>query len=372
VKNKVIIAAVILVLIFVVANRFSNKQPASSDSVTKQPQAVSVKSAGDSQFATQTLKFPAIIAGENEATITAKASGTVTAANFELGKYVWEGASLVTIDDTGSNLYIGDSGFRASAVQQSQLSKDQAKEGLDQAKRYYKDLKKAYNDGSTTVTKAQVNSAKEQIDIAEIQYDSAKIGYKGTLDNHLITSPISGYVISKLVSIGDSVSVGQTLAIISKTMNVKAQFFVSQEELPNFKIGTKVTISKEDKNIPAVVIRVSPVADPATKRFLIETRPQVDPILFIGTLSDVSLELKITPKQGGDLLLPLSAVTIGQNESYIFINDNSRAKKINVMVVGVQGELAEIKGDIPSDAQIILTGSKLVKDGDEITVTSNQ
>jgi RND family efflux transporter MFP subunit len=373
-KKKMFVAVAILVIVFVLASRLSKKQSAEAQPAAKAPQSVSVQSAADSATLTQSIQYPAVVAGEDEIAVTAKSAGNAATVNFNLGSKVALGTLLVKIDDTGNNLKVGDKGFRSSDVQQSTLSKEQAQETLDKDKKFYKDLKKAYDQQkkdatlAKTVTKAQVDAANEQIDIDQIALDSTKIGLKGTLDDHLVTSPITGIVTSKSVDVGDSISSGQELATISKTALTKVQFFVAKEDLSNFQAGTKVTITEDGTDISGVVARIAPQADPTTKRFLVEAKPVGGATLVIGTVISVSFEAVRTPSAAGDLLLPLSAITVGQNENYIFLAKNNQAKKTDVTIVKVRGEFAEVKADISADAKIIINGSKLVSDSGPIQI----
>jgi len=375
-NKKLLLAAIFLVVVFALASQLSKKQPVEAPPASNAPQLVSVQSAADSATLKQSIQYPAVVAGEDEITVTAKSAGNAAVVNFELGSKIALGALLVKIDDTGNNLNVGDKGFRSSDVQQSTLSKQQAQETLEKDKKFYKNLKKVYDQEKKnatlvkTVTKAQVDAANEQIDIDQIALDSTKVGLKGTLDDHLVTSPITGTITSKFVDVGDSISAGQELAMISKTALTKVQFFVAKEELSNFQAGTKVIITEDSKDIPAVVIRLAPQADPTTKRFLVEAKPTSGETLVIGTVISVSFEAVRSASTEGGLLLPLSAITVGQNENYIFLAENNVAKKTDVTISNVQGEFAEVKADIPADAKIIINGSKLLSDGAQIQINN--
>jgi RND family efflux transporter MFP subunit len=381
-KKKIIAVAVVLILIFFLAYRFSQKAPVQTQSQPRPPLNITVQAAASSHDFKETLTYPATVVSDQEITVTAKAAGNVSEMPFSLGDRVLPGSLLARIDDTGNTLGQGYGDFQSSQVQQTQFSKEQATEQLSLDKQNYKDLKKAYdqqqNDSTLakTVSKAQVDAAQKQIDIDNLKLSSLRVSLKSTLDDHIITSPIAGFITGESVSVGDSVSVGQTIATISQTQNVKLQFFVDPDHLVEFPQGQAVTVIDDNgQNVTAIVKNISPVADPATKRFLIEAYPQTQnpagPLLAPGTLATVTLETTRHPSVSGDFLLPLSAITVGQNNSYVFIDDNGKAKKIDATVVSVQGEAAEIKAGIPSDAKIILNGSKLVQDGDPVNITQS-
>ncbi len=374
---------ILIILVFAVAVLFifiarSARKQASVTAEAKKPlQDVSVQLASDSLFFSQNIQYPATIVGDQEIEVSAKSSGTATVANYSLGSHVGAGSLLVRVDDTGSNQKTGESGFKSTDVQQSQLSVEQAEKQLKLAKKTYNNVKDQYDyekkhpELTKTVTKEQKDAAKEAVDLAEINLKNQKVGYKGSLDNHLITSPINGYVTQKMVEMGDSISIGQPLFRISKTMNIKVQFFVDENELSSVTKGLEVELSgNKGEKIPFIVRNISPVADSVTKRFLIEAYPKKPGMenLLSGTVVSVSFQVEKTPDEPGALILPLSAINIGQNENYIFIAENGKAKKINVNVLKVSGETADIKTDLPANSEIIIQGSKLVRDGQDINI----
>jgi RND family efflux transporter MFP subunit len=377
-KRILLIALIAMVAaLFVFLGRYTRKPAPVTPETSKSLQEVSVQSVADSRSFCETIQYPAAIVGDQEIEVTAKSSGTAATVNYSLGSRVGAGALLVRIDETGRNQKIGESGFKSADVQQSQLSVEQAEEQLDLAKKTYENIKDQYDyekkhpELAQTVTKTQKDSAKKAVDLAEIQLENAQVGYRSSLDSHLITSPITGYVTQKMVGAGDSVSVGQPLFRISKTANVKVQFFVDENQLSSIKKGLEIELGDNSGNkIPFLVQNISPQANNVTKRFLIEAYPKI-PLsdnLLSGTIVTVSFTVLKNPIESGALILPLSAINIGQNENYIFIAENGKAKKANIDIAEVTGETADIKTDLPPDAEIIIQGSKLVRDGQDINI----
>jgi len=374
---KKTIAIFVIAAAFIFAAVHSKGKTQTEAEPLQKPTDVTVQRAKDSKEINKNLDFPASVAGDQEVKIIARVSGTAVVSPYSVGSFIPAGSLVAKIDDNGSNLGIGGNDFRSSQVQQSELSKDEARKAMDQAKKYYQNLKDAYDkqeDNSSlakTVSKAQVDSAKKQMQIAEIQFDSANVGLQGTLDDHLATSPIGGYVTSMAISVGDYVSAGQEIATVSQTKNIKFRFFVSDDQMSSASKGKEIIVSNNSGDSEAAVIKnISPSADPETKRFLVEAFPKdANKSSFAsGTVASISLGMSETVSDQSDFILPLAVITVGQNESYIFVADGSRAKKVTVQVVRVSGEFAEVKGDIPSDAAIIMDGSKLVKEGGEIAI----
>jgi len=340
--------------IFALAFFLSKKAPASTEGDAKKPLAVTVQKAADSTSLSQRIEYPAVTAGDQEITVTAQTSGTITQLNFDLGKYVSQNIRLATIDNFGNFSSTGENNLESSSIQALEMTVKSAEES-------YKIAKDNYKDDDTYANKKAKSIAKLNLEIAQVNLD-------GALDSHFAISPIAGVVTSRSVSQGDSVAAGQTIATISKTGITKVKFYVDKEDFSNFKTGTKITINEDEKEIAAAVSNISPVADTATRRFLIEAKPSEKSQLTIGNVLSVSFEIKKKPTAEGNLILPLSSITVGQNENFIFIAENNKAKKTSVEIVNVVGEYAEIKTSISKDAEIIMDGSKLVKDGETVSV----
>jgi RND family efflux transporter MFP subunit len=369
------LAVAVAALFVLVALHFRKSSSGVLTEIQKPPQDVTVQSVADSTRYEEKIQYPATIAGDQEISVSATTSGTAKVTNFELGSYVSAGSLLVKIDDVGPFSKTGDKNFKSSDVNQAELDVKQAEEEVEVAEANYDSVKQQYDyqkDNPSlpqTVTRAQKDAAKEAVDVAKIHLKNLKVGYKGTLDDHLVTSPISGYVTQKSVSTGDSVATGQALFSISKTKKIKIQFYVDEQQLDSIEKGTELSLTDNSGNqMPIIVRNISPQADPVTRRFLVEAYLKQDPQLFPGTIVSVSFSFEKTPSEPDALILPLSAINIGQNENYIFIAENGHAKKVNVDLVNVSGETADVKANLSPGTEIILNGSRLVSDGAAINI----
>lgn len=364
-KKKMIVAIISVVTLFVVVSIFSREESIVMEERQKSLPSVAVQSAKDSREIHTKSVFPALIESDQEVRITAKSAGTITIAPGNVGQRVSQGSLLARIDDTGM-LTVGDQGFQSLSVQQATISVSQAKESYDLAKYTNDKIRK-----SGSATKTEKNQAETNKDIAKLQYENAQLALTGTLDNRILRSPLSGSIVQKAVSVGDSVSIGQLIAIISRSATLKVSFFVDQTERTTLAIGQELSATTSDGTIIPLVIRnIANVADSTTRRFLVEALPvkQDSKLLLSGTIITVSVETTITPKESSNFILPLGALTIGQNENSLFIIENDRAKKVPVTLVSVHGETAEISSEISDESMIIIDGNKLISDGETLVI----
>lgn len=374
-KSKALGAIGILAAIFVAAFLRSGKSQTAETAGSKASEQVTLQSVKDSKEADKDIDLPAEVAGDQEVKIVAETSGTIVAKPYSIGSYVPAGAQVARIDDTGNGLKAGENDYRSVQVKQSELSLDEARKAMDQAKKYYADLKNAYDsqgDGGS-VTRAQINSAKKSMQIAELQFESARAGLNGTLDDHSATSPIGGYVTAMNVSLGDYVSAGTEIATVSQTKKIKVKFYLSADQLDSAAPGTEVSVSGVSGGPIATIVRnVSPSADPDTRKFLVEAFPKdASASVPTGTVATVTLRKVGKVSDPANAILPLSAVTVGQNESFLFVADNGKARKMTVRIVRVDGESVEVAGDFSEDDRIVIDGAKLVNDGDPIEVSAS-
>lgn len=332
------------------------------------PIPVKIQTVSESKSLERTVNYPAIISGERETNIVAKISGTARGVNFNLGDKVSAGRTLLSIDDTDIRGSKSASGLNSNQIEQASLAVEQAEESYKLAKKNLRIAKDAKD-----TTKSQLAAAKSQKDLAELQLQSARLTLESAVDSHLIITPLSGVVTQKNVASGGIVSQGEVLAVVSDPADIAVQFFVEENVLSSLKKGEAVVIDNgEGKEWTGTISAISLEADKATKRFLVEVAPEEKEgqILRLGTVTNVKLKTTQTPREARGFLLRLSAITVGQNESFIFIVENGRAKKVPVVISNVNGEMAEVSTDLSNNAQVIVEGNKLLQEGDAVEVQS--
>jgi RND family efflux transporter MFP subunit len=241
---------------------------------------------------------------------------------------------------------------------------DQAKYGVNSAENQYENIK--------IKLESQIAVAKSQLDMARLSYSNASLALQGLYDSRQIISPISGTITKKLVSEGDTISPGQMLAVVSQPENIKLKFYIDQENLVYVKTGQTAKIIGNDREYNGRIISVTPQADEMTKRFLVEVAPdQAENNFILGTVMNVALEISKKTTGKNSIILPLSAIEIGQNANNIFIVKDGKAVKNKVEIIKVSGEAAEIKVDLPEDTMIVVKNNKLLQEGDMVKIVNN-
>jgi RND family efflux transporter MFP subunit len=317
---------------------------------------VTTESAESRKQAHETLSFTGTVSAEGVADMVSRTTGIVINSYPTIGSRVIEGTILATIDDRSSNSqpYLG---FRSPDVREAGLSVERAKKTHQEAKR---------DDDRDDTRDSELAK-----DLAKANLASAESALQAVLDTHIVRSPLSGIVTAKHVAQGDSVSVGSPLLTIEKSGAKRiVRFFVSEEDRSLLQVGMTARISTKHADTEATdgkILHVSSVADSGSRRFLVEA--ETNEPLASGSIVSVAIDIVRVAKPG-NIFLPLSAITFGQDRETIFVENDGRAGSTPVSVIRIDGELAEISAPIGDDAQIIIENAKRVKDGTSVSATN--
>lgn len=253
------------------------------------------------------------------------------------------------------------------------LNNDATLDGLEKAYELAKEQENAAAQNLNNIlasSKSQIDGAQSQIDSLSGQASLARI----QLDNLTIKAPIAGTITQKMISAGDTVSVGSIVAVMSQTAKLKVQTYVDQIYVNSLQVGMPAVIADNNGNtFTGKVISVSPSADITTKRFLVEADFEDETVANLpnpGIIVSISFDVIRSVNKLGSIFLPITAVNVGQSESYIYLYDNGKAKKQVIDIISVDGENAEIfiSSTLPLDAKIITQGNRLIQDGDPVNI----
>lgn len=331
----------------------STEDPDGKDAPT--PLMVSTSRVSEQRSITLDFSAAGTIEYESEADLSAAISGTIVFAGSDLGHAVSIGQPLFKIDAPGSSIP-SDQGFRSSELESAALSLANAKKSYQLAK---------HNDDRDRTTASEI--AKDQ---ARNNRDIAELAYQAILDQHIVRSPIAGRMTARFVTSGDTVSAGTPLAIVSQGKKL-IRFSVNDAEHALLSLGQPLSFSKtsDGKNaLPGRIIRISPIADTASRRFLIEAESSDAAFKDIASGSIVTVSISVSKQAGPEnFFLPLSAVSQDQDGSAVFAYQDGQARRRSVSLISIDGEIVELSG-LDDDVRIIMTGVKRLKDGDSVSL----
>lgn len=373
---------------------FGEKAPVQAEEAAKKK--AELKKLAEFKAVTTETSYLGQVEAESETNVVAATGGTVTELNYDLGDEVSIGDKLLQIEEVRSGSAYGG-GVSSTPIQQAELGLQQAKQATESAERAYKNLKKstesdlkylklskkqAEADGDADKAallelqiksleknlNSQLKAGKTQKEVAQLQEKSASLALKSLFESASPVATLDGVVTARKIDEGEYVSPGQILMTVADRSSLKVIFYISEEELDFVYEGMKILIvSNQERNFEAEIGAISPSADGASRRFLIEAKT-VNSLadLTPGTLVKVRVPKKETVQDKNIFLIPLSVITVDQNENYVFAAEGGRAKKVPVEIEAIEGERARVKVELPGESEIVVEGNKFLNEGDEL------
>ena len=294
------------------------------------------------------IEYTANLVAYKEIHYAPASPGRINKINVEVGNRVSKGQVLVEIDRTQLN---------------------QAQTQLSTAKSNYQRIDTLYRLGS--ISEQQYEQVKTQYDLAQSNVNFLK-------ENTVLVSPINGIVTGKYFENGEMYSgtpntAAGKAAVISLVQihPLKALVSIPESFFPVIKNGMEAKITVDiypGQEFKGEIKKVYPVIDNITRTFQVEIIiDNEDELLRPGMFSRIQLNLK------NEKVLAVPSISVlkqeGTNQRYVFVNDNGKAKKINVKTGDRFDDLIELKvNGIQEGMELIVEGQANLKDGDSLKV----
>ncbi|MCH5236198.1 MAG: efflux RND transporter periplasmic adaptor subunit [Muribaculaceae bacterium] len=271
--------------------------------------------------------YPGYLTAEYYAEVVGLVNGTLRTMNYQSGQHVTKGQTLFTIDPT---LY-QDAVLRAEATLKSNES------NLQYAKSHYEAVMKALEDNA--VSKMEVLQAESDYQQAQASVNDSKAALhtaQVNLGYCTVTAPISGYISSNTLSIGNYITGGDApvkLAEIYDNTHLTANFEVEEAQYERMTAGHKTIDDKLYKDVPlsfnqplrnsykADLNYVAPSVDRSTGTLILQGKiTNVDNELKEGMYVTISLPYGDNPKA---VLVKDASIATDQIGKYMYLVNDS-------------------------------------------------
>lgn len=400
---KKIISILTLVTILLSFNGCSEKK---TETKVTSATNVTVSTAKISDI-TSELKYTGEVKASSSASVSASVSGTVNGIYAEIGDYVSKGTVLMTIDSSSYQLsYNQAKAAYNSAVAaynnvkngsnaQSQISMNQnlanAQSAYDTALDNYNRQKSLFDIGA--VSQVALDSAKTQVDNAKIALDTVKSSANlnqnviapqseasaeaaveqataalniaaDTLAKCRITAPISGYIASKNVSIGQMASPGIEAFSIKNSEAVDVELNVTESVINKINVGTPASINIKSAGLEDLKGEVSvsgEAKNDATGMFTVKVSiPNADGKIKVGMIADVVITTESIEKT---LVIPADAVLQDTDDKYyVYIADKNKAARKDIELGVMDSENAQILSGLTEGEKVIVEGKDFISE----------
>lgn len=292
-------------------------------------------------------------------------AGEETLASFEVSGHVLEllreEGDIVNRGD-----YLAKLDAREYSVQlaQAEMTLHNAQITYQQALDSYTRIESLYAAGA--VSKADFENARDRLAVADNAKQMAELSLALVAGKDMLSAPIQGVIINKMVSKGQLVSPGTPAFRIGRIDELRVVLPVPDYEIKRWNIGDQVSLTLCGESREGRVTRINPATNAGTGTIGVEVRlanPKHD--WHPGQMAQVSRKLN---GETGMFVPVQSVVNRGEKDPYVFVAANGTAVKKSVKIGVISGQYLEIISGLTMGEQVISRGADRLFDGDRIEI----
>lgn len=291
------------------------------------------------------IRAASTIEAELQVTVHAESTGRVTSLSLEEGDTIEAGQVLARIRRDAQSLGV-----------------ERAQTNLVDAERELARVESLFKQG--IASQSELDSARTRVETASLD----KRDRRRDLSNTVIAAPFAGVLTRRFVDEGAFVSNGVQVFEITDFSTLVARVYVPERELDRIAVGQPANIvGKAAQNRQGIgeVRRIAPVVDATTGTVKVTIALPTE--LAGGTqgfLPGMYAEVTLTTERHENVpLVPKPALIHEEEQTFVFIADGDRAKKVLIQTGLADDDFIEITGGLEVGARIIVAGQTGLKDG---------
>lgn len=327
-------------------NQRAGTQQAQASAVSG-PRAVPVEVASvETMTVNEEVEALGTLAADESVIIASEIAGRVVALGFKEGERVKAGQDLVKLD---------------TAILDAELKQALADLGL--ARDTNERLRALVQRGSGTQVALDESTARLASSEARVQLAKAKLAQS------TIVAPFSGVVGLRSVGIGDYVSVGKPLIVLTSIDPIKVDFRVPEIYLSRVKVGQPVQVRVDavpDRIFTGQIFAIDPVVDVNGRAIRLRANiPNGDLALKPGLFARLSITVD---QRENAMVIPEMAVVPDGVGKMIYVAENGKARRVAVELGKRLPGKVEVVAGLKPGMQIITAGQMRLRDGSTISV----
>jgi membrane fusion protein (multidrug efflux system) len=214
------------------------------------------------------LEVTGSVTSARNSQLSAATSGQVQTLLVDEGSRVKSGDTLLTLDPELAELELAAA---AARVQQGESALADAQRRLQEAR----ELAPLRSIAESVVRDLEAEVVE---DASELRQYQAEAGLRSaTLARHTVKAPFDGVIATKSTELGEWVTPGQSVLVLVSTTELRLDFPVAEDYLPQLGGDTEVRyrygLSGEPSR-PGTIITMVPVSNPGDRTFLMRVQPE--------------------------------------------------------------------------------------------------
>jgi RND family efflux transporter MFP subunit len=181
-----------------------------------------------------------------------------------------------------------------------------------------------------------------------------------------VVAPFDGIVTRKLADVGDLAAPGKAIIEMEDPRALRFEADVPEALIGHIKIGAKllVQVSEGAAPIEGTVVEVAPVADAASRTFLVK----LDLPVAEGTRSGQFGRVWVRTGESKSIRVPTSAIVVRGQIECVLVIENQHAQ-LRIVRIGkrTDGEVTILSG-LSSGERVVSEGAESLRDGQPVTL----
>ncbi len=284
------------------------------------------------------------IGSEGDAPVLARVPGEVVELLVEEGDWVEQGQTLARLD--GERLRLEMLSAKATLA----MARGEYERYIDLAQR-------------GLVSKSMFDGLRFDLQGLEATYELRKLNFNYSR----LRAPISGYVSTRTIKLGQSIAVGEEAFRITDTNQLVAYLQIPQTELGKFAAGHTATLevdSMPGRKYAAEIARISPTIDTRNGTFrataLIDNEHQE---LAPGMFARFTVAYE---KHADAMVIPAQALVEEDQQTSVYVVSNGEVTRRRIET-GIESDgRVEVLNGLAGDEQIVVIGQAALRDGSKV------
>ena len=283
----------------------------------------------------------------HQSTVSAEFVGLIEEINFDVDDFVPEGSVLIRFRDNEQR----------ARLAQNKAAQAEAKARLIEARQEFKRVqnliaKKLVAQSEMDRATAALNSAEARLAAAAAQVKVAEV----QLDRTVIKAPYSGFVVARLVEVGETVQVGQPLMTGLSVDDLRVMVQVPQSFITAVSRQDRATIIFPGEQLPKVTVEnltVFPYADPLSHTVKVRMNLPKD---LSGIRSGTFVKVSFETGESRQLLIPRVAVVHRSELTAVYVTETGGVISLRQVRVGRErdNDMVEVLSGLQEGEKVVL------------------
>ncbi len=297
------------------------------------------------------------VAAMKDVIVSSETAGRVTAVRVKVGDPVRRGQTLIEVDAE----------LKEVAVDQARAQLQAAETNLEKARKDYERADKLYK--SQDVADVELQGYRLAFSTAQAQEKSAGAALRlaqRQLSDTRITAPISGFIASRRIEVGEMAVPGREVANIVDISSVKVKLSVAEVEIGKLRLGQKAILrldARPDEPFEGSIYTIGAKSEsPNGHTYPVEVlvRNRSADVLKAGMYARVDIQATVAKNA---LSISKESILETGGKPAVFVVENGIAH-LRCITLGIRGaEQYQVLDGLRAGDVIISFGQKGIKDG---------